>query len=52
MQKAHFKHTLTYIQDYPSTIIIFKERHALCYIKHIDLKESHPSLTVLRDLFL
>jgi len=44
MQKAYFKPTLTYIQDYPRTkITIFKARHTLCYIKHIDLKDQHPS---------
>jgi len=45
MQKAHFKHTLTYIQDYPITNTNFKAK-THCYIKHIDLKEPHPSSTI------
>jgi len=46
MQKAHFKHTLTYTQDHPITKTILKAKHTFCYIKHIDLKEPHPSSTL------
>jgi len=46
-QKAHFKHTLTYTQDYPNTHTIFKAEHTQFFIKHIDLKEQYPSSTLL-----
>jgi len=44
-QKAHFKHTLTFTQDYPNTQTIFKAEHTQIFIKHIDLKEQYPSST-------
>ena len=45
MQKAHFKHILTYTQDYLITNSIFKAEHTHLFIKHIDLKEPHSSST-------
>jgi len=49
-QKAHFKHTLTYTQDYPNTHTIFEAEHTQFFIKHIDLKEHYPSSTSMNDM--